>query len=127
MSSLSFAMVSTIRSTTAGCALIEGGDSSGITPANPEREVGVLTQGYPPAPSMKAILTAVAITTSAAALLSGGTPASAQSYFTQYNSRPSSSFTGYSGTRYNIYAPKNSSNGYSFGSSFDQPSRSNRG
>jgi hypothetical protein len=76
---------------------------------------------------MKAILGLFAVTASAASLLAGGTPASAQSYFPQYNSRPSSSFTGYSGTRYKVYTPKSNSSGSSFGSSFDQPRRSNKG
>ena len=72
---------------------------------------------------MKAILGLFALTASAAALLAGGTAASAQSYFPQYNSRPTSSFKGYSGTRYNVYTPKSNS----YGSSFDQPRRSNKG
>ena len=76
---------------------------------------------------MKAILGLFAVTASAAVTLGDGTPVSAQSYFPQYNSRPSSSFTGYSGTRYKVYTPKGSSSGSSFGSSFDQPRRSNKG
>ena len=76
---------------------------------------------------MKAILGLFAVTASAAAILGAGTPVSAQSYFPQYNSRPSSSFTGYSGTRYKVYTPKSNSSGSSFGSSFDQPRRSNKG
>lgn len=76
---------------------------------------------------MKAILAGIAVTASAAALLIGGTPASAQSYFPQYNSRPSSSFTGYSGTRYNLYSPKSDSYSSSFDSDFGQPIRSNKG
>ena len=76
---------------------------------------------------MKAILGLFAVTASAAALLAGGTAASAQSYFPQYNSRPSSSFTGHSGTRYNIYTPKNQSYGSNYnGTSFDQPRRTNK-
>jgi len=76
---------------------------------------------------MKAIFGLLTAVSSAAALLAAGTPASAQSYFPQYNSRPSSSFTGYSGTRYKVYSPKSNSSGSSFGSSFDQPRRSNKG
>lgn len=69
------------------------------------------------------ILGILAAASSAAALLAATTPASAQSYYPQYNSRPSSSFTGYSGTRYKVYTPKSNS----FGSSFDQPRRSSKG
>ena len=58
---------------------------------------------------MKSILAAVAVTASTAALIAGGTPVSAQTYFPQYNSRPSNSFTGYSGTRYNVYTQKSNS------------------
>ena len=76
---------------------------------------------------MKAIFGLLAVASSAAALLAAGTPASAQSYFPQYNSQPSRSFTGYSGTRYKVYTPKSNSSGSSFGGSFDQPSRSNKG
>ena len=76
---------------------------------------------------MKSILAAVAVTASAAALLAGGTPASAQTYFPQYNSRPSNSFTGDSGTRYNVYTQKSNSSGSFSGGSFDQPRRSNKG
>ena len=76
---------------------------------------------------MKAIFGLLAVASSAAALLATSSPASAQSYFPQYNSQPSRSFTGYSGTNYKVYVPKSNSSGWSGGGSFDQPSRSNRG
>jgi hypothetical protein len=76
---------------------------------------------------MKAIFGLLAVASSAATLLATGSPASAQSYFPQYNSQPSRSFTGYSGTRYKVYTPKSNSSGSSFGGSFDQPSSSNKG
>jgi hypothetical protein len=76
---------------------------------------------------MKAIFGLLAAASSAADLQTTGTPASAQAYFPQYNSQPSRSFTGYSGTRYNVYTPKSNSSGSSFGGSFDQANRSNKG
>ena len=76
---------------------------------------------------MKAIFGLLAFATSAAALLTNSTPASAEYYLPEYNSQPSRSFTGYSGTNYKVYVPKRNSSGWSVGGSFDQPSRSNRG
>jgi hypothetical protein len=76
---------------------------------------------------MKPILGLCAVIASAASLIAGHTPASAQYYFPQYNSRPTRSFTGYSGTLYDVYTPKRNSYGSSFGSSFGQPRSSNKG
>jgi hypothetical protein len=75
---------------------------------------------------MKPILGLCAVIASAASLIAGHTPASAQYYFPQYNSRPTRDFTGYSGTPYKIYTPKRNSNDC-FGCSFDQPRSSNKG
>jgi hypothetical protein len=76
---------------------------------------------------MKPILGLCAVIASAASLIAGHTPASAQYYFPEYNSRPTRSFTGYSGTLHNVYTPIKNYYGSHYGSSFDQPRRSNKG
>ena len=75
---------------------------------------------------MKPLLGLLAVASSMTAVLTAGTPASAQ-YYSPYRSRPSHSFTpSQSNTRYNVYQPQRSHSS-GFGSSFSQPQRSNKG
>jgi len=76
---------------------------------------------------MKSLLGLLAVASSMAAVLTSGTPASAQYYSPYRSSSPSYNFTpSQSNTRYNVYQPQRSySSGY--GSSFGQSRRSTQG
>jgi hypothetical protein len=75
---------------------------------------------------MKPLLGLLAVASSMAAVLTSGTPASAQ-YYSSYGSRPSYSFTpSQSNIRYNVYQPQRSY-GTGYGSSFGQTRQSSRG
>jgi len=76
---------------------------------------------------MKPLLGLLAVASSMAAVLTSGTPASAQYYSPYRNSRPSYSFTpSQSNTRYKVHQPQRSY-GSGSGSSFGQPRRSTQG